>query len=240
MKPQGSGGFRVLITDDEEPVRRFVARVLQRPGYETVTAADGFEAVKIAAGEKPFDLLVTDLMMPGMSGADLAQCLRLANPALKILYLTGYSDRLFQERHLLSDGEAFLDKPVTIPLLLEAATLLLVGHIPPPRPARVNVPGACVRLPTELADLVSLSVTGVLVHGRVDVAVGMTWPLVIELPLETISVTGRVVRCQSVGSAEKPDGQKRYAVAITFLAPTADALRALQRVCRTDATTAAR
>jgi CheY-like chemotaxis protein len=174
-----------------------------------------------------------------MSGDQLARRLRNDDPALKILYLTGYSDRLFRERVLLSDGEAFLEKPVTVEALLEATSLLLVGHIPPPRAVRVHVPGACVRLPTELAPLVSLSMTGALAHATVALPVGTTWPLVIELPLEAVSVTGRVVRCQPAGSGE-PAAQERYAIAMTFVAPTSEALRTLQRVCRTDTATVSR
>ena len=231
--------FRILITEDEEPVRRFVTRVLQQRGDDLATAADGSEAVKAAAAGKPFDLLVTDLMMPGMPGDELARRLREANPALKILYLTGYSDRLFQDRVLLSEGEAFVEKPVTVQGLLEAVSLLLVGHIPPPRAVRVHVPGARVRLPSGLAVLVNVSATGALVHVREEVPVGTTWPLVIESPLQAVSLTGRVVGCQPVGSGE-PDGQERYAIAMTFVAPTAEARRGLQRVCRANAATVPR
>jgi CheY-like chemotaxis protein len=208
--------------------------VLQQRSYDMTTAADGFEALKIADAEGPFDLLVTDLSMPGMSGDELARRLREGNPTIKILYLTGYSDRLFEKRTLLSEGEAFVDKPVTVQGLLEAVSLLLVGHIPPPRAVRTSVPGACVRLPTEVAELVSLSSTGALVHSRTEAPVGATWPLVIELPLEAISVTGRVVSCRCVDSRDERDGLTRHAVALAFVAPKADAVRALQRVCRTD------
>jgi len=232
MTTPGSRAFRVLVTDDEESVRRFVTRVMQLPRYETATAADGFEALKLAEAKGPFDLLVTDLAMPGMSGDELARRLRTDEPDLKVLYLTGYSDRLFQDRVLLSDGEAFLEKPVTVQALLEATSLLLVGRLPPPRAVRVNMPGACVRLPTELAPLVNLSATGALVHTCVEMPVGTTWPFVIELPLEVISVTGRVVSCRSLGRSGRADGPIQFAVAMTFEAPTAEALRALQRVCR--------
>ena len=63
----------MLIVDDEEPVRRFVERVLREAGYETVMAADGTEAVEAAHAQKGFDILVTDLMMPQMTGDELAR-----------------------------------------------------------------------------------------------------------------------------------------------------------------------
>src|SRR5262245_27313127 len=101
---------RVLVVDDEEPVRRFVERVLSEAGYVTTVAGDGTEAVTIAQDQPPFDVLVTDLVMPQMSGDELARRLRLNEPSLKVLYLTGFSDRLFKEKATLWEDEAFLEK----------------------------------------------------------------------------------------------------------------------------------
>ena len=78
----------MLAVDDEAGIRAFVARVLRQPGYEVTVAVDGTEAVRIAETEGPFDLLVTDLTMPGMHGDELARRLRQAQSDLKILYLT--------------------------------------------------------------------------------------------------------------------------------------------------------
>src|ERR1700741_5025445 len=86
---------RVLVVDDEEPVRRFVERVLSEAGYVTTVANDGTDAVFLAGNGAPFDILVTDLVMPEMSGDELARRLRQNDPSLKVLYLTGFSDRLF-------------------------------------------------------------------------------------------------------------------------------------------------
>lgn len=119
---------RALIVDDEDPICRFVDRVLTDAGLETVTACDGPGA--LAALEKigELDILVTDLMMPNMTGDELARRMRLREPDLRVLYLTGYSDRLFADKMVLWDNEAFLDKPCTIQGLLEAVSLLLSGH----------------------------------------------------------------------------------------------------------------
>src|SRR6185436_5083254 len=92
--------LRILVVDDEQPVRNFVSRVLERAGYSTTTACDGIEAIQ-AASKEACDLLLTDLMMPPMNGDDLARRLRARDPDLRILYLTGYSDRLFAERGML-------------------------------------------------------------------------------------------------------------------------------------------
>jgi two-component system cell cycle sensor histidine kinase/response regulator CckA len=116
--------------DDEAQVREFVARALRDAGYTTAVAPDGPEALEVAAAQ-PFDLLVTDLLMPKMHGTELARRLRQDDPDLKVLYLTGYSDQLFKERSMWA-GEAFLDKPCTVKGLREAVALLLYGHLHPP------------------------------------------------------------------------------------------------------------
>jgi two-component system, cell cycle sensor histidine kinase and response regulator CckA len=125
--------LRVLIVDDEEPVRRFVDRVLREAGCETSLASDGPEALQVAATIDRLDLLVTDVMMPQMNGDELARQLRLRDPDLKVLYLTGYSDKLFKEKVMLWDQEAFLDKPCSIAGLLEAVWLLVFGTVNPDR-----------------------------------------------------------------------------------------------------------
>jgi CheY-like chemotaxis protein len=113
--------------DDEEPIRRFVARVLGDAGFQTTTAANASEALA-RANSASFDLLLTDLMMPDMSGDELARRLRQAQPDLPVLYYTGFSDRLFAERMTLWDHEAFLDKPCSKRGLLEAVSLAMSGH----------------------------------------------------------------------------------------------------------------
>lgn len=122
----------VLIVDDEEPIRKFVERVLTSAGFRTAVASGGAEALKVASTLDLVDVLVTDLMMPGMNGDELARCLRATDRDLKVLYLTGYSDRLFAERVRLWEDEAFLDKPCSIKALTEALSLLVSGHIESP------------------------------------------------------------------------------------------------------------
>jgi len=124
----------LLIVDDEEPVVKFVDRVLRDAGYKTVTASNGPEAIETAKRIGPLGALVTDVMMPGMSGDELARLLRQTEPSLKVLYLTGYSDRLFKEKATLWADEAFLDKPCTMKGLREAVALLVDGSLKPPAP----------------------------------------------------------------------------------------------------------
>ena len=126
----------VLVVDDEELVRKFVERVLREAGYKTATASDGPEALTAAAGPEEFDILVTDVMMPQMTGDELARRIRVAAPDIKVLYLTGFSDRLFKEKVTLWADEAFLDKPCSVKGLLQAVSLLLFGHCEPPQEER--------------------------------------------------------------------------------------------------------
>jgi two-component system cell cycle sensor histidine kinase/response regulator CckA len=126
----------VLVVDDEESVRKFVERVMREAGYTTAVAADGLEAIQVATTLDPFDVVVTDVMMPQMTGDELARRIRVATPSIKVLYLTGFSDRLFKEKVTLWADEAFLDKPCSVKGLLQAVSLLLSGRIELPQEHR--------------------------------------------------------------------------------------------------------
>jgi CheY-like chemotaxis protein len=120
---------RVLIVDDEPLMRELVERVLRDAGYETACASDGDDAIVVAGNGAPFDLLVTDEMMPRMTGHQLARSMRERYPDLKVLYLTGYRDRVFDAKGSLWVGEAFLDKPCTPEGLRQAVSQLLFGRL---------------------------------------------------------------------------------------------------------------
>lgn len=120
--------MRVLIVDDEASNRTFAERALGQAGYEVAVASDGLEALAITEKGERFDLLLADLIMPGMRGDELARQLHRIDPNLKVLYFTGYSDRLFIEQTAREEHEAFVDKPVTVNGLLEAVSLILFGH----------------------------------------------------------------------------------------------------------------
>jgi CheY-like chemotaxis protein len=226
--------FRVLAVDDEAGIRDFVARVLRQPGHEVRAAASGAEAVRIAETEGPFDLLVTDVTMAEMRGDELARRLRQADPLLKILYLTGFSDRLFETRPLLWEDEAFLQKPVSAQGLLEAVGLLLLGRVPAPRAVRVQIPGARVRFGDDLSTLDNLSVNGGLTHIVEGVPVGSTCPIVLELPSDTLRVTARVVSCERrevrvSGAITEPVS---FSVAFAFVDLSSKARQVLDQVIR--------
>jgi CheY-like chemotaxis protein len=128
VMPASDQPLTILIVDDEEPIRRYVHRVLSEAGYRTMIAVDGADAIAAAASGR-FDLLLTDVAMPHMTGSELAVRLRHDNAALKVLYLTGHSDWLFAKRVTLCVGEAFLEKPCTAVGLLQAVSLAITGSV---------------------------------------------------------------------------------------------------------------
>ena len=120
--------LRVLVVDDEEPMRLFVGRVLQDAGHEVAMAVSGDEAIAMLPALTSLDVLVTDEVMPRLPGHELARLVRAREPAVRVLYLTGFSDELFKEKRRLWADEAFLDKPCTPQALLEAVSLLFSGQ----------------------------------------------------------------------------------------------------------------
>jgi two-component system cell cycle sensor histidine kinase/response regulator CckA len=116
---------RILVVDDDASVCEFTARALQTAGYDVVVASNGTQALELVERRGPFDGFVVDVVMPDMSGSELGHALRRVDPDAKILYCTGFSDRLFGEKTTLGEHEAFVEKPLTVQGLLEAVSLLL-------------------------------------------------------------------------------------------------------------------
>jgi CheY-like chemotaxis protein len=122
----------VCVVDDDPMMLDVLARILQRENFELLMAGGGPEIIERLAGHNGVvDLLVTDYAMPGMQGCELAEHVRRRFPAVKVLYQTGFSDRLFENRSELEEGAAFLEKPYTARGLREAARLALFGSINP-------------------------------------------------------------------------------------------------------------
>jgi CheY-like chemotaxis protein len=134
----------ILVVDDEIAIRGYAEVVLKKAGYRPLLASCGDEALRIAAAMPRLDILVTDLLMPEMNGDELARRIRQRAPVVKVLYQTGYSDRLFAEKSLLWDQEAFIDKPYSIGALEEAVAMLLYGHLHQPQPPPGRVDGNAV------------------------------------------------------------------------------------------------
>lgn len=123
----------VLVVDDEPELVALVARMLEPDGYQILTATLGAEALRVgASSDRPIDLLLTDLHMPGMTGRSLSVELRKHHLGLKVLYLTGHSDDLFGTLTLLEPHEAFMEKPITAVGIREAVSIHLYGLRSPP------------------------------------------------------------------------------------------------------------
>jgi CheY-like chemotaxis protein len=122
----------VCVVDDDPMMLDVLARILQRENFELLMASGGPQMVeKLAGYNGSVDLLVTDYAMPEMQGRELAEHVRRRFPAVKVLYQTGFSDMLFENRVELEEGAAFLEKPFTARGLREAARLVLFGAINP-------------------------------------------------------------------------------------------------------------
>ena len=125
----GKKPMKILVADDESAMRGLIKRFLDDPKFEVVEAANGAEALAAVPDARAIDLLITDQMMPEMQGHELSRRLRIQNPDLRVLYLTGHSDALFDSKERLWDNEAYLDKPFTMKSLNEAIALLMTGKL---------------------------------------------------------------------------------------------------------------
>ncbi|MBL7648244.1 MAG: response regulator [Candidatus Hydrogenedentes bacterium] len=115
------GTERILVVEDDEIVRQLIVETLQAEGYKITSAPLPQKAIDIfAAAQPPFDLLVTDVILPGMNGKELYLHLRTGAPDLKVLYVSGYTRDVISRHGLLEKGILHLQKPFTIRGLLVA------------------------------------------------------------------------------------------------------------------------
>jgi two-component system cell cycle sensor histidine kinase/response regulator CckA len=114
-RPPPRGTETVLVAEDEEGVRGPVRRILAAHGYRVLEAPDGPAALAVAAGhDGKIDLLLTDVVMPGMSGGELARRLRRQRCGLRVMFMSGYSTEAVATHGVLSPGAVFLQKPFTV------------------------------------------------------------------------------------------------------------------------------
>jgi PAS domain S-box-containing protein len=109
------GSETVLLVEDEESVRELVHLTLASRGYNVIEAENGEAGLRVAAAcKEPIDILITDVMMPGIGGKDLAKQLLELRPGIGVLFLSGYTEDAIATRGVLSPGTAFLQKPFTL------------------------------------------------------------------------------------------------------------------------------
>jgi two-component system cell cycle sensor histidine kinase/response regulator CckA len=106
------GTETVLLVEDEDTVRNLGVRILGDLGYRVMQARNGAEAIALAMGHKErIDLLLTDVVMPGMSGGELATQMVLRRPEMKVLFTSGYTDDAIVHHGVLDEGVSFIGKP---------------------------------------------------------------------------------------------------------------------------------
>ncbi|HCC57222.1 MAG TPA: hybrid sensor histidine kinase/response regulator [Solibacterales bacterium] len=123
--PEAEGRETVLVVEDEEAVRRLVLTTLERHGYKVVMASSGVEALHFVRDHTaPIQLLITDLVMPQMGGAEVVKRMRRKRPNIAVLCMSGYTDRSIQRTRSIA-GLDFLQKPFTPTQLLQKVRQIL-------------------------------------------------------------------------------------------------------------------
>ncbi|MEP6619478.1 MAG: ATP-binding protein [bacterium] len=125
-QPSARGQGTVLLAEDDDAVRAIARTTLERVGYHVLSACDGPTALALAeAYEAPIHLLLTDVIMPGMNGRELAERLSLQRPGLPVLFVSGYTDNVLADHGLPAMETVLLDKPFTPATLTTAVAALL-------------------------------------------------------------------------------------------------------------------
>jgi CheY-like chemotaxis protein len=133
-EPLAAGGT-LLLVEDEDGVRAVTRRFLESSGYQVLEAGDGAEALRICRSHTGrIDLVLTDVVMPKLSGPKLAERATLLHPETRVLYISGYADRAIVASGLLPSQSALLQKPFTRTALLSKVREMLAPHWPRPRP----------------------------------------------------------------------------------------------------------
>jgi CheY-like chemotaxis protein len=119
------GSETILVVDDDASVRSVTGAMLVKQGYTVLTAGTSAEALQQAASHGRVDLLVTDVVMPGLNGPALARKLREAHPTLKVLFISGYADSAMVHNALLEPSSRYLQKPLTMSSFARRVRVLL-------------------------------------------------------------------------------------------------------------------
>src|SRR5579872_1811721 len=134
-QPATGVGKTVLVLDDEAEVRKLVAAMLNSNGYKVLTADNGVNAIKTYKKSKqPVDLLLLDVVSPGLSGPMVADRIAELQPGVRVLFISGYDNTNVVQRYVVEKGYALLPKPFTMDQLSKKVREVLDS--PPPAPAR--------------------------------------------------------------------------------------------------------
>ena len=109
-----TGSETILVVEDDEPLRRLASTILRRYGYQVLEAQDSDEALTVSRGhEGPIDLILTDVVMPGINVREMTEKIRSVRPEVKVLYTSGYTSDIIAHYGVLDPDIAFLEKPIT-------------------------------------------------------------------------------------------------------------------------------
>jgi PAS domain S-box-containing protein len=123
-----SGTETILLVEDDRSVRNLVERVLESRGYQVLSAEHGVDALQLAsARDGAIDLVLTDIVMPTMSGREMVEALRLGRPGVRVIYMSGYTDDEILRRGLHDPQLAFIQKPFTADHLAMLVRKILDG-----------------------------------------------------------------------------------------------------------------
>jgi two-component system, cell cycle sensor histidine kinase and response regulator CckA len=109
------GSETILLVEDEEPLRKLCTEFLEQLGYRMLAASNAKEAVALVEGYSgKIDLLITDVVMPGLPGPELADALLALRPDLKVIFISGYAEGSLAPNGILKPGTVLVNKPFTI------------------------------------------------------------------------------------------------------------------------------
>lgn len=127
--PEEKSPAKILVAEDNDAIRQLIARILSRAGYIVLSAASGEEALQIAAAAPGhIDLLITDVVMAGMDGRELAERLAIGRPETRILFISGYMEDDVLHRGVVTSSINFLEKPFTPDLLISSVRSTLANN----------------------------------------------------------------------------------------------------------------
>jgi CheY-like chemotaxis protein len=123
------GSETILVVEDQEEVRRLAVRMLKSYGYEVLVAACGADAIELAVHYPgSLHLMMTDVVMPGMTGKELAERQKALRPQMKVLYTSGYTDDVIARRGVLEEGTFYISKPYSPKALAEKVRAVLASN----------------------------------------------------------------------------------------------------------------
>jgi two-component system, cell cycle sensor histidine kinase and response regulator CckA len=123
----------ILVVDDEPEIRKLVSAMLTRSGYRVLSADTGENAIRLFRNNSDTELLLTDVVAPGMSGPMIADQIAVLKPGIKVLFMSGYDGTQVVRRYVVEKGYSLLTKPFTMEQLRTKVQAVLADDVPQTR-----------------------------------------------------------------------------------------------------------